>query len=161
MLKFLLSVGALILAVLLVDLLVETDREQIERILEETRSAAIREDVDGCLRYFAPDAKTNGKTLESARKTLETVFARYTAQSIALSVRKMKLESQTAEVGILCLVRMIPTFGRDGSSPLAPGQSEQPARVDFDVGFRKRQNDPSTSSGRWEIVSVQYPNVLD
>ncbi len=121
---------------LLLDWLIETDREKIEKLVETCRSAALRGDVDGVMSQVDPGYAHVGRDFGSIREQVENGLRQLKAEKILILDPRLALhEDDTARLGVLVRVFRDP--------------QQYPPVVEFEISLGLAKKDK-----RWFIASV-------
>jgi len=106
----------ILITVLLVDLLVETDAERIEALLEACCDAAVKEDQDRLMKHIAQRYDYTEHTRETLRERGEAVFAAYTISEVDLNGVEIHVDRPLADV--TCRTRI--QAGPEGGELVGP-----------------------------------------
>jgi uncharacterized protein (TIGR02246 family) len=120
-------------AIAMIYVIVETDEERIERVVETMRVAALDGDVPGLLEHVAPDVDYPGGR-EGIERQVESALRRYPPDSVNVEVLDLEIDGDRATARIEVWYRTKTLGGR-------------PARVRFRTAFGRRGD-------RWQVIGV-------
>ncbi len=127
-------------ALVAVELLIVTERERVDGLIDEMAAAARAEDVDGLVKHLAPNCRYGNIGPDGIRQTAATIFGMFDIERLTLSSRKTQVarlrKEATAE--FLAVAR-----GRQGQIDFAP----YPTRWIFT--FQQNRDD------EWRVVEIQ------
>lgn len=129
------AVGAIALGLLL-DWLIETDREKIEKLIETCRAAALKGDVDGVMSQVDPAYSHRGQDFAAVRERVAGGLRQLKAEKILILDPRLALhEDGTARLDVV--VRVF----RD--------TQQYPPVIDLDISLGLAKKDK-----RWFIATV-------
>ncbi len=127
-------VGATAIALLL-DWLIETDREKIEKLIETCREAALLGDADGVMSQVDPAYSHRGRDFAAIREQVANGLRRFKAEKVLILDPRLELhEDGTARINLV--VRMF-----------LPQQTPPVIDLEVSLGLVKKDK-------RWFISSV-------
>jgi len=149
-----LLIGALVAA----DLLVQTDREQIEQLTRDAVAAAGDSDAEGLTSSAAMaddfDLRIEGRTIAANRLltlgTLKTTFLAYKVQSASVTHLAIEVRDNQASVAMTMKADVGMRLGGSGGGLGGP----RPTVMDWDLTFAKN---PRT--GQWQMTSADLRRV--
>jgi ketosteroid isomerase-like protein len=123
-----------------VEVMVVTDREQIDGLIDEMRAAVLAEDADGFVKHLAPQCRYGNIGPEHIRQTAATVFGMFDIERLKISNRKTQVSRlrREATAEFLAVAR-----GRQGELEFAP----YPTR--WILTFQQSRE------GQWRVVEIQ------
>ncbi len=134
--RILLFLAAAVGLAFLLDWLIETDREKIEKLFETARAAAVRGDVDSIMAQVDPAYSHDGNDFAAIRARIEQGLRQSRPERVQLFDPRLELQDETAKYDVAILLVSSP-------SPQSPGTM----KFDVSIGLAKRHD-------RWWIVSV-------
>lgn len=136
--RVLLFLAAAVGLVFLLDWLIETDREKIEKLFETARAAAVRGDVDTIMAQVDPAYSHDGSDFAAIRARVEQGLRQSRPERVQLFDPRLALSDETAKYDVAIL--LVPS--QSSSSP-AVGTM----KFDLAIGLAKKND-------RWWIVSI-------
>jgi hypothetical protein len=128
-------------AVLAMDLLVETDREKLQKALREIAADVERGDLRGVSKYLADDYYGYGNSREGVVQAGEQSWRSHGIRGVGLTGVQIEVHDNQAKVQ----ARTIVTYN-------APGFGEGRVAMDWTVYWGIRD-------GQWRIVNVEDPRM--
>ncbi|GEM_PF-7091391 len=120
---------------LLLDWLIETDREKIENLIETCREAALRGDADGVMSQVDPAYSHAGRDFAAIRERVAEGLRQFKAEKILILDPRLALhEDDTARMDLVVRI-------------FRPQQSPPVLDLDVSLGLAKKEK-------RWFIASV-------